>query len=79
MSFQKWEPEITKYRDCKNFYNNKFRSKILKCNFNYTDLRTLFEKLFLIYSINMHQLKKVCLGQWGNFYDQWVSQRNYEI
>ena len=38
--FQKREPKIIKYCDYKNFGNNKFRSEILKPNFNYTDLRT---------------------------------------
>ena len=33
-SFQKREPKIIKHRDYKNFNNNKFRSEILKCNFN---------------------------------------------
>ena len=55
-SFQKREPKIIKYRDYKNFDNNKFRSEILKRNFNYT-VWELLKKLFLIYSINTHQLK----------------------
>ena len=49
-SFQKREPKIVKYRDYKNFDNNKFRSEILKCNFNYTDLRTFKETVFNIFS-----------------------------
>ena len=50
MSFQKREPKIIKYRDCKNFDNNMFRSEILKCNFNYTDLRTLAETFLNIFN-----------------------------
>ena len=34
----------------KNFDNNKFRSEILKCNFNYTDLRTFKETFFNIFN-----------------------------
>ena len=49
-SFQKREPKIIKYHDYKNFYNNKFRSEILKCNFNYTDLRTFNETVFEIFN-----------------------------
>ena len=49
-SFHKREPKIIKYRDHKNFDNNKFRSEILKCNFNYTDLRTFKETVFNIFS-----------------------------
>ena len=49
-SFQKREPEIIKYRDYKNFDNNKFRSEILKRNFNYTDLRTFKETVFNIFN-----------------------------
>ena len=49
-SFQKREPKIVKYRDYKNFDNNKFRSEILKCNFNYTDLRTFKETVFNIFN-----------------------------
>ena len=45
-SFQKREPRIIKYRDYKNFDNNKFKSEILKCSFNYTDLRTFKETVF---------------------------------
>ena len=45
-SFQKREPKIIKYRHYKNFDNNKFRSEILKRNFNYTDLRTFKESTF---------------------------------
>ena len=48
--FQKREPKIIKYRDCKIFDNNKFRSEILKCNFNYTDLRTFKETVFNIFN-----------------------------
>ena len=48
MSFQKREPRVIKYRDYKNFDNNKFRYEILKCNFNYTDLRTFKEAVFNI-------------------------------
>ena len=49
-SFQKREPKIIKYRDYKNFDNNKFRSEILKRNFNYTDLRTFKETVFNIFN-----------------------------
>ena len=49
-SFQKREPKIIKYRDYKNFDNNKFRSEILKRNFNNTDLRTFKETVFNIFS-----------------------------
>ena len=49
-SFQKEEPKIIKYRDYKNFGNNKFRSGILKCNFNYTDLRTFKETVLNIFN-----------------------------
>ena len=38
----------------------------------------LLEKLFLIYWINMYQLKIVCTCQWGILYDQRASQSNYE-
>ena len=48
-SFHKREPKIIKYRDYKNF-DNKFRSEILKCNFDYTDLRTFKETIFNIFS-----------------------------
>ena len=48
--FQKREPKMIKYRVYKNFDNNKFRSEILKCNFNYTDLRTFKETVFNIFS-----------------------------
>ena len=37
-----------KYRDCKNFDSNKFRSEILKRNFNYTDPTTFKETAFNI-------------------------------
>ena len=47
-SFQKREAKIIKYGDYKNFNNNKFRSEILKCNSNYTDLRTFKETVFNI-------------------------------
>ena len=49
-SFQKREPKIIKYSDYKNFDNSKFRSKILKRNFNYTDLRTFKETVFHIFN-----------------------------
>ena len=49
-SFQKRKPKITKYRNYKNFDNNKFRSEILQCNFNYTDLRTFKEIVFNIFN-----------------------------
>ena len=49
-SFQKREPKIIKYRDYKNFDNSKFRSEILKRNFNYTDLRTFKETVFNIFN-----------------------------
>ena len=49
-SFQKRGPKIIKYRDYKNFDNNKFRSEILKRNFNYTDLRTFKETVFNIFN-----------------------------
>ena len=39
-----------KYRNCKNFDNNKSRSEILKRNFNYTDLRTFKETVFNIFN-----------------------------
>ena len=42
-SFQKRETKIIKYHDCKNFGDNKFTTEILKCNFDYTDLRTFKE------------------------------------
>ena len=45
-SFQKQEPKIIKYRHSKIFDNNKFTSKILKCNFNYNDVRTFKETVF---------------------------------
>ena len=45
-SFQNREPKVIKYRDYKNFDSNKFRSEILKRNFNYTDLRTFSETGF---------------------------------
>ena len=52
MSFHKRGPKIIKYRDCdyKNFDNNKFRSEILKCNFDYTDLRTFIDTAFNIFN-----------------------------
>ena len=49
-SFQKRKPKIIKYRHYKNFDNNKFRSEILKHNFNYTDLRTFKETVFNIFN-----------------------------
>ena len=49
-SFQKREPKIIKYRDYKTFDNNKFRSEILKRNFNCTDLRTFKEPVFNIFN-----------------------------
>ena len=49
-SFQKRQPKIIKYRDYKNFDNNKFRSEILTYNSNYTDLRTLKETVFNIFN-----------------------------
>ena len=49
-SFQKQDPKIIKYRDYKNFDNNKFRSEILKRNFNNTDLRTFKETVFNIFN-----------------------------
>ena len=49
-SFQKREPKIIKYRDYKNFDNNKFRSEILKRNFNYTYLKTFKETVFNIFN-----------------------------
>ena len=49
-SFQKQQPKIIKYRDYKNFDDNKFRSEILKCNFNYTDLRTFKKTVFYIFN-----------------------------
>ena len=48
--FKKGEPKIIKYRDYKNFDNNKFRSEILKRNFNYTDLRTFKETVFNVFN-----------------------------
>ena len=48
--FQKREPKIIQYRDYKNFDYNKFRSEILKCNFNYTDWRTFKETVFNIFN-----------------------------
>ena len=48
--FQKRELKLIKYRDYKNFDNNKFRSEILKRNFNYTDLRTFKETVFNIFN-----------------------------
>ena len=47
-SFQKREPKLIKYHDYQNFENNNFRSEILKCNFNYTDLRNFKETAFNI-------------------------------
>ena len=61
-SFQKREPKIIKYRDYKNFDNNKFRSEILKRNFNYTDLRTFKETVFNIFN-KYAPIKKVCSCQ----------------
>ena len=49
-SFHKREPKIIKYRDFKNFDNNKFRSEILKCNFDFTDLRTFKETVFNMFN-----------------------------
>ena len=49
-SFQKQDRKIIKYRDYKNFDNNKFRSEILKRNFNYTDLRTFKETVFNVFN-----------------------------
>ena len=49
-SFQNLQPKIIKYRDYKNFDNNKFRSEILKCNFSYTDLRIFKETVFNIFN-----------------------------
>ena len=49
-SFHKQEPKIIKYRDYKNFDNNKFRSEILRCNFDYTDLRTFKETVANIFN-----------------------------
>ena len=49
-SFQKREPKIIKYRDYKNFDNNKSRSEIIKRNFSYTDLRTFKETVFNIFN-----------------------------
>ena len=48
--FPKREPKIIQYRDYKNFDYNKFRSEILKCNFNYTDWRTFKETVFNIFN-----------------------------
>ena len=50
ISFQKQEPKIIKYRNCKKFDNSKFRSEILKWNFNYTDLRAFNKTVFKIFS-----------------------------
>ena len=47
---EKAEDFFIKYRDYKNFDNNKFRSEILKRNFNYTDLRTFKETVFNIFN-----------------------------
>ena len=49
-SFQKRENKIIKYHDYKNFDNNKFRSEILKRDFNYTDLRTFYGTVFNIFN-----------------------------
>ena len=49
-SFDKRESKIIKYRDYKNFDNNKFRSEILRCNFDYTDLRTFKETVLNIFN-----------------------------
>ena len=49
-SFHKREPKIIKYRDYKNFDNNKFRSEILRCNFDYINLRTFKETVFNIFN-----------------------------
>ena len=57
-SFHKRGPKIIKYRDYKNFENNKFRSEILKCNFDYTDLRTFKEAVFNIFNKNALIKKK---------------------
>ena len=43
---QKQEPKIIKYHDYRNFDNNRIRSETLKCNFNYTDLRTFNGTIF---------------------------------
>ena len=56
-SFHKRGPKIIKYRDCKNFDNNKFRSELLRCNFGYTDLRTFKETVFNIFN-KYAQIKK---------------------
>ena len=50
MSFHKREPKVIKYRDYKNFDSNKLRSEILRCNFDYTDLRTFKETVFHIFN-----------------------------
>ena len=42
-NFQNREPKIIKYRDYKNFDHSKFRSEILKRNFNYAGLITFKE------------------------------------
>ena len=50
MIFQKREPKIIKCRYYKTFDNIKFRSEILKCNFNYVDLRIFKQTVFNIFS-----------------------------
>ena len=42
-NIHKRESKIIKYLDYKNFDNNKFRSEILRCNFDYTDLRNFIK------------------------------------
>ena len=49
-SFHKLEPKIIKYCDYKNFDNNKFRSEILRCNSDYSDLRTFKETFFNMFN-----------------------------
>ena len=49
-SFHEREPKIIKYRDYKNFDNNMFRSEILKCSFDHTDLRTFKQTVFNIFN-----------------------------
>ena len=57
MDFEKQKPKIT-YRKCKTFDNEKFRSNILKYNFNESDFDSYKDTLFNLFSKDFSLKKK---------------------
>ena len=63
MSFQKLQPKIVNYKDCKNFDNEKLWSDIWKMSLNTTDLKGFMKTQCFIPLINTPQSKENTLAQ----------------